>query len=307
MGKVTYKEKMLSYHKIYEQLCENPLASHYHLAKGAHISRNTFSKYLHELYDTHLLKGPCLMVRPCRDHPYYLYLMNFSHPLKVFEGLKGFPHVINHAVTFGEWNIQVVTDRRLDFSQLKGHENRVFEEKKGHTYVSHVGILDWGEAFQRIDEKIASFSPYIERSQEELIDLNWSPDEWKLFRAFRENLREKKGQVLKEIEVRHEVFSRWRKSWRKTCVIYTGFYPEGLPNYIEHCFLVRSAYEKTLQNILDCMPVTCFLEELGEYYLMSIPSISPKTSLKLFCLMYDMKVKKIIKEVKHASVIKYYR
>jgi hypothetical protein len=306
VGKVTYEKKMLSYHKIYEQLCENPLASHYHLAKEAHLSRNTFSKYLHELYDAHMLKGPYLMVKPCRDHPYYLYLMNFSDPVKVFEGLKGFPHVIDHAVTFGEWDIQVVTDRRLDFSQLKGHENQVFEEKRGHTYVSHVGILDWEEAFQIIDEKIASFSPYIEKSHEELIDLNWSPDEWKLFWAFQENIRGKKGRVLKEIEVRHEVFSRWRKSLKKTCVIYTGFYPEGKYNCMKHCFLVRSAYGKILREIVDCMPVTCFLEEVGEYFMMSVYSISPKTSVKLFCLMYEMKAKRMVKEVKHASVIKWY-
>jgi hypothetical protein len=294
---------MLSYHKIYEQLCENPLASHYHLAKEAHISRNTFSKYLNELFDADMLKGPCLILKPCRDHPYYVSLMNFSDPVKVFGGLKGFPHVVHHALTFGEWNTQVVTDRQLDFSQLQGFENWVFEEKKGHTYVSHVGCLDWEEAFQKIEGKISSFSPYIEKSPEKEMDLNWSPDEWKLFRAFQENIKEKKGQVLKEIEVRHEVFSRWKKSLKKTCAIYTGFYPEGKQNYMRHCFLVRSGYEKTLKEIVDCMPVTCFLHEVGEYYLMSIYSISPKTSLKLFCVMYDMKVKKIIRKVRHASVI----
>jgi hypothetical protein len=106
--------------------------------------------------------------------------------------------------------------------------------------------------------------------------------------------------------VRHEVFSRWRKSLERTCVIYTGFYPEGKYNYIEHCFLVRSAYGKTLKEIVDCMPVTCFLDEIGEYFMMSINSISPKTSVKLFSLMYEMKAKRMVKEVKHASMIKGY-
>jgi hypothetical protein len=32
----------------------------------------------------------------------YVYLMNFEHPFETFKGLKGFPHVLYNAVTFGE-------------------------------------------------------------------------------------------------------------------------------------------------------------------------------------------------------------
>ena len=105
------------------------------------------------------------------------------------------------------------------------------------------------------------------------------------------------------LKVRHEVFSQWKKSLNKACDMAMAFYPEGLPNYIEHHFLVKFAYGKTLQNILDCMPVTCFLEKYGHYFMMSVYSIAPKMSVKLFSLLYEMKAKRIIKEVRYSSVL----
>ena len=295
---------MQYYHEIYEHLCENPFASQYQLSTHVPLSRNTCAKYLHELYDAHMITGPFLLLKPCKDYPRYLYLMNFSYPVKVFEGLQGFPHVIDHWLTFGAWNTQILTDCLLDFSQLQGFEQMIFEGERGHVSVSHVHSLEWGKAFQRIDEIITSFSPGIETYHEEPVSIDWSPDEWKLFWAFRDNIREKKSPILKEIEVRHDVFSQWKKSLEKACDITMAFYPERKQNYIEHQFLVKSAYGKTLQNILDCMPVTCFLKGYGHSFMMHVYSNAPHISVKLFSLLYEMKAKRIIREVRYSSVLR---
>jgi hypothetical protein len=251
-----------------------------------------------------MITGPFLLLKPSKDHPRYLYLMNFSHPVKVFEGLERFPHVIDHSLTFGAWNTQVITDCLLDFSQLQGFEQMIFEGERGYISVSHVHSLEWGKAFQRIEEIIASFSPGIETYHQEPVSIDWSPDEWKLFWAFRDNIREKKSPILKEIEVRHDVFSQWKKSLEKACDITMAFYPEGKQNYIEHRFLVKSAYRETLQSILDCMPVTCFLKGYGHSFMMHVYSNAPKMSVKLFSLLYGMKTKRIIREVRYSSVIR---
>jgi hypothetical protein len=230
--------------------------------------------------------------------------MNFSHPVKVFEGLERFPHVIDHSLTFGAWNTQVITDCPLDFSQLQGFQHTEFEGQKENVYVSQVHFLEWEEAFQRMKEIITAFSPGIETYHQEKVRIDWSPDEWNLFQAFRDNIRKKKNKILKEIEVRHEVFSQWKKSLEKACDMAMAFYPEGKQNYIEHLFLVKSAYGKTLQNILDCMPVTCFLEKYGHYFMMRVYSIAPHISVKLFSLLYEMKAKRIIREVRYSSMLR---
>ena len=103
--------------------------------------------------------------------------------------------------------------------------------------------------------------------------------------------------------MRHEVFSQWKKSLEKACDIAMAFYPERKQNYIEHQFLVKSAYGKTLQNILDCMPVTCFLEKYSHYLMMRVYSNAPHISVKVFSLLYGMKAQEIISDILYSSML----
>ena len=101
--------------------------------------------------------------------------------------------------------------------------------------------------------------------------------------------------------MRHDIFSQWKKSLHKACDIAMAFYPEGKQTYIEHQFLVKSAYRETLQSILDCMPVTCFLEEYGHSLMMHVHSNAPHISVKVFSLLYEIKAQEIISDILHIS------
>ncbi len=56
------KKRMLGYHKVYEQLYEYPLLLIREITKNTGISRNTVSRYIHEMYEFSILKGPLIFL-----------------------------------------------------------------------------------------------------------------------------------------------------------------------------------------------------------------------------------------------------
>ncbi|MBU7018311.1 MAG: winged helix-turn-helix transcriptional regulator, partial [Theionarchaea archaeon] len=104
------KQKTLHFHRIYEHLRSSPKIPIYEIASSTSISRNTASKYLQEMIEDHILQGPQLRLLPSPTYREYVSLMNFKDPSHVFTCLSGFPHVLYHAMTFGDWNTMVITD-----------------------------------------------------------------------------------------------------------------------------------------------------------------------------------------------------
>ncbi|MGC1121050.1 MAG: winged helix-turn-helix domain-containing protein, partial [Candidatus Methanofastidiosia archaeon] len=98
------QRKLHCFHKIYEQITSSPGMPIYEIATNTDISRNTVSKYLQEMVEDCVLIGPQLRLLPSSTYKQYVYLMNFKNPYHLYHNLSGFPHVLYHAMTFGDWN-----------------------------------------------------------------------------------------------------------------------------------------------------------------------------------------------------------
>jgi len=184
MGKISQKERMKNYYKIFEQIYGDPVMSLYDIAANTELSRNTVSKYLREMYAKSIIRGPSLRLKPTQTYREYVYLLNFSDPWKVFRGLKGFPHVVYHGLTFGDWNTMVITNRLLDLSKLVGFEAVVHQGVRYYSYTPKVGYTSWDESFANVYEQLEWFTPVeTEYKDRRLTSLDWSEDEWKLFCA----------------------------------------------------------------------------------------------------------------------------
>ena len=120
MSRISPEQKMLKYFTIYEHMYEDPFISAYALSEKTGISRKTVSAYLKEMYAKKIISGPFLSMKLVQNYTEYLYFMNFSDPMKIFEGLKEFPHIVYHALTFGSWNTCIISERPLDFSRQVG-------------------------------------------------------------------------------------------------------------------------------------------------------------------------------------------
>ena len=305
MGKISEKRKIKDYYKIFDVICEHPTVSIYEIAVHARLSRNTVSKYLRDMYDQNILLGPCIRMKSSHNYNEYIYLVNFQDPHKVFRELKGFPHVLYRAMTFGDWNTMVITNRLMDISKLVGFEKLIYRGIKYCSYTPHEEFTEWDEYFERVYDQLHTFrSPLTEEKIRQLSPfLTWNDDEWKLFHAFKDNLRRKVTPILRKNNIRYETYSPWCKTFPDNCTIHTGFFPQGYHTYSSHCLLIHTDYEKTLKSLFSFFPTTPYIMESGNELLIFVNIDTPYIKRAFISLLYDMKYKGIIKKFHHAVVM----
>ncbi|MBU7029824.1 MAG: winged helix-turn-helix transcriptional regulator [Theionarchaea archaeon] len=303
MGKITQNKRMRNYHEIFEQIYENPVMTIYDISVNTGLSRNTVAKYVKEMYKQGVIQGPHIRMRPAPNYTEYAYLMNFTDPWTTFHGLKGFPHVVYTAMTFGDWNTVVVSNRLLDFSKLVGFEGMVNQSVRYCSYTPKVEFISWDESFKRVYEQLDQFTPTRKKHRKRRVtNLYWGEDEWMLFYAFN-SLRKRVTPVLREIKVTYETYTKWMKTLEDYCTIHTGFYPGGYKNYSCYCFLFFTDYEESVKSLFSLFPTTSFIMELDTQLLVFTYMISPKVKRNLFCLLYDMETKRMIKGFRQAVVL----
>mgnify|MGYP001153920899 CR=1 FL=1 len=305
MGKNSQDKGKRNYFKIFEQIFESPTKSIFDISQAVGLSRNTVSAYLKDMYLRGIIVGPQIRLNPAPNYKEYIYLMSFRNPFQVFEGLKQFPNMLYHVMTFGEWNSMVVTDRPMDFSKLVGFESIVRQGVRGRSYTPRVGCTTWDESFQRTYEQVEKFTPVRTEYKDRRLSppLDWGEDEWKLYHAFKFNLRKKVTPVLRKIKVRYESYSRWIDTLEDHSTIHVGFYPQGYQSYVTYCFLLSSDYEESVKSLFSFYPTTPFIVEVGSHLIVFLNMISSEITRGLFCTIYDMKRKEMIKGFNQAVAV----
>jgi len=303
MGEISQMKRRKSYHKIYEQIYQDPRISTIDITQNTGISRNTVRRYLQEMYSQGILIGPYLRMNPAQNYREYVYLMNFSDPFFAFKGLKGFPHVLCCAVTFGDWNIMVVTNRLLDLSQLLGFQSMGTRGVKGISNTPKVEYISWDLCFAKIDEKIKEFTPAQREFKPTLPNLTWGNDEWKLYHAFKSNMRQKITPTLRKINVRYETYREWINTLDTHCTIHTEFYPEGYKTYLNCCFLFSSNHKSAIQSLFSFFPTSSVITEVDDQLLIFTHLPFPHIARRVFCTIYDLKTAEMIKKYKQAVAL----
>jgi hypothetical protein len=240
-------------------------------------------------------------MNPHENYSQYVYVMNFSDPEAVFEGLKSFPHVNYHAHTFGEWNTIVITERLLDLSMLKGFQSAIVRRKKGYTYTPPVTYTTWEESWKTVKEKLQYMKLKERETDETLPRLFWRKEDWKLFDAFKNNVRQRAAPILQELKIRYEYYIRWKKDLVNHCGIHAEFYPQPVQKYTNHCLLLRSRYVHNVEELFSLFPTTTVFVEMVDCVLVYVKMTSDDTE-NLIEMMYDMRDVGVIEDVKYAIV-----
>ncbi|MBU6998744.1 MAG: hypothetical protein HXS41_05510 [Theionarchaea archaeon] len=307
MGELSRLRKTRNFHKIFEQIFEVPGIPLYEIAQKAGLSRNTVSKYLQKMHEEHVLVGPQLRLLPAPNYKEYVHLMNFKNPFHLFEGLREFPHVLYHGMTFGDWNAMVITDRLLDFSQLVGFENMVYQGVRYRSYTPRVENLSWDMTFSKCADHIRSFTRRREHKNRTLAPpLDWEEDQWKTYQAFKFNTRKTATTTLQRIGVRYETYVAWMEDLATHCTVHSGFYPQGYDAYMTYCFLLSTEYEQSLRTLFSFFPTTPFIMEVGNHLMAFINVAHSGINRELFCSIYDMKTRGIIQGFNQAVAIFHY-
>ena len=303
MGNISQMRKLENYYKIFEKVYEEPGMTISDIAKNVNLSRNTVASYLKYMYEHSIMIGPHLCMRPAVNYGEYVYLMNFEHPLETFKGLKGFPHVLYNAVTCGDWNTVVITDKQLDFAQLVGFQSMVYEKRKGVTYTPKPAFSTW-DCFKSVYTYIDAFTPKrMEYNDQGCSVVPWGENEWTLYHTFKSCMRKKVTPTLRGIGVRYEHYIEWKKGLKDYCTINTQFYPDGYENYLHYCFLVDTDCKESVLELFSLLPTTPVAMEKGDQLLIFTALTTSDAIRNVFCSIYDMRVKKMINKWRYAVIL----
>lgn len=296
------EKRVPKYHKIYEQLYENPLIPLYRITENTGISRSTVSRYVKAMYAHSIVKGPSIFVKPAQNYHEYAAFMRFKEPLSAYKGLKGFPLLKERWLASGNWNILLICEKLMNFSLLKGFEDYFFYRMKGGTCLSKVIFFDWDQSMEEI---YSTFSPPEEKSTlyEEIPLLPWNEKEWLLYDTFKYNVRIEKMPPLEKTRTRFEFFQEWMLALPEFALVQPAFYPKGLENYFMLDFLFKSEYQKQLADILGMLPSTCMFFSVGTYVFARLPICNSKEKDELFSLIFRLQEKGFFTDFYQATVI----
>jgi hypothetical protein len=304
MVKKSILHKLERCHRIYEQVYQDPLMPLHIIARNSGLSRNTVSKYLHEMRGQTSLLGPYLRMKATPTYREYVYLANFSDPKRKFTALSCFPSVLDVVHTFGDWTTLLVTNQPLDITRMYGFQDLVLSEFKYSTITPRTEFISWKAAFAKASMILEDPGPPSPLKREVAPHLDWGEDQWKIYSIFNVNMRKIVTTSLQKVLVRYETYVEWKEDLNTHCTVHTGFYPRSYSQYTGHWFLFSSSYESLLVKVFSCLPVTPCIMETGHHVLVFVNTISSSALKRLTDLIVDMKSGGLVEEVKYGLVLR---
>ena len=294
--------RLPKHHKVYEQLYEYPLAPVSEIHKNAVISRSSFSRYLHEMYESSILKGPLIFLKPAKNYHEYVYFLTFENPLFTYQCFKDFPHVTSRSLTSGGWNLLLICDRPVNVSVFKGFKQCLLEGIKGETHLSRVTGIDWDESAEKMRSML---QPPEEKSflYKEIPSIPWGPREWTLYDKFRFNVRAEKKGILEQSKVRYEHYYKWISELSQFASMQAAFYPGGTENHLFLDFLFQSEYQKQLVDVLGQLPSTSVFFSVGDYLFARLSVLNVRERKLLFFFIFQLQEEGFLTDFCQATVI----
>jgi DNA-binding Lrp family transcriptional regulator len=288
MSRITEK-RLRDYYKIYEEIFKEPTEPVQKIAQNTGIPRNTVSRYLKEMYESSILRGPAIFLKPARNYYQYVYFLAVDNPVSAYERFAGSHDVISVSVECGQWNSLVISEKVVDFSGLKGSEKCILQGRKGVTSLSKVTYVDWDQSLESISS-VLSPPPKKSILYEEIPAINWTAKEWTLYDKFKHNIRVEAEPILKECEISYQQYQTWISRLPEVALIQPAFYPAGLKSYSFYDFLFKSGYRRELATVLGMLPSTSVFFCVGDYLFarLSVPS---KRENDLISLISELKDK----------------
>ncbi len=281
------ERRLPRYCAIYQEIFKNPLIRIYQIKERTGIARTTVSRYLKEMYERSILKGPMLFMNPSENYHEHVAFVRFQNPSTAHKDFEGFPHVVSRHLCLGQWDLMLISERMMNFSLLRGFKGYTYQGVKGATYFSKVTSLDWETSMERMRN---SLSPPKEKTSlyKEVPHNPWNEKEWALYHGLKDNLRVEVMPVLRECGVRFDQYQKWFLTLKKFTHAYCGFYPQGYEKYFKVHFLFQSEYQRQLRDILKLLPSTCYFFSVGDYLFAEVCFLNKREQNDLFSLVHRL-------------------
>jgi len=272
------------------------------IARSTGIPRSSVSRYLEEMYERSIIRGPQIFVKPAQNYHLYASFCQFKDPYTVYKGLKELPHVVYRSWNCGEWNITLISDKLMNLPLLREFKECIYQGVKSATYLPEVTTLIWDKSMEKIQQMIST--PRKKTTLYEEIPANlWNSQEWILYNEFKDNTRVQAFPILKKHKMRYETAEKWFSELPQFTNIYTGFYPQGIDNYFAEDFLFQSDYHRQLTDIFGLLPSTSVFFSIGQNLLARLYVLTKREENDLISLIHQLKEKGYFTQFRYARAL----
>jgi hypothetical protein len=255
-------ENLQTYHRIYDQLYENPFSPVEDIAGVLKMPVSDITQCVDTMYESSLLLGPVISVKPASNYRMYCSFLKVSNPyVRYKEPFKR--SYVSKSWTAGTWDFMVITEEEMDFTGMEGVRECVYQGKKGGTFISKCVHVDWENSMKDIFSRMGA--PGEETVfYEEVPSLTWGEKEWMLYHAFRLNARRDSVLVLRALDIDREIYEKWVSTLPEVAYVQPTFYPSGSDVYGALDFLLKSDYQKQIITILGLLPCSGVFFSTGD-------------------------------------------
>lgn len=190
-------------------------------------------------------------------------------------------------VGVGNWNLVLVSNTCIGYSDIEGYQKCILQGIKGATFLSKVKTLDFDESMKKMHEILY---PPDKKSflSSKIPSIVWEDWEWALYHEFKCNVRTPSAPILERLKIPQDKYKKWVSSL-SDAVIQAGFYPLGINKYNTVDILFESEYQKQVTDILGMLPSTSVFFSVGQYLLTRLSFLTREEMKELYTFIYNMK------------------
>jgi hypothetical protein len=276
-------DKICLYNQIYQQLYETPLSPVEEIASTLKIPAPEVTQHLDAMYQSSLMQGPVISVKPALNYRMYSYFLKVENPYAMYS--QPFKRsYISKSWTAGTWNLMIITDKEVDFTETEGVKKCVHSGIKGGTYISKCIHTNWDHSMKDVFSRMEA--PGEETVfYEEVPSLNWGRKEWLLYHAFRINARQDPTPILRTLDIDLETYKEWISSLPSAALIQPAFYSHGWDTCSARDFLLSSNYQEQVVTILGLLPCSGIFFSAGDFLLARLFMKGPEESKRVDTVM----------------------
>lgn len=266
---------------------------------GRGKNRDTISRYLSEAFEEGIITNPRLTLANHEGSTLYAYLLKCpERKTELFETLRKYPEVLYIALLNGDYQLFFTSHSDQVSLQCPFVMSPIFTP----LYTVPQG---WNRSEQQCLDIITHYT-YEESTllRKVLSPLDWDLLDWKIYSAFRMDLRQSLKKVAGTLNTTYETIRlHLHNKVLPQTIQFVGFFPQGLLNYSHLFFLVETPCEKSFVSALSKLQTSCLVWPLQD---------------KLMCLLYfqnlnifldaifDLEKKKIFREYYFLLPLKYF-
>lgn len=304
MTRLSEKERKYLMYQIYSHRYDDPWITNKKVAKLVNRSISTVNRCANQAEEEGIIWSPTLGVH----HPERrVALLLFENKWEAFNKLQKYTEIGYICVYQGDWDIMVIYDGYVDFSQVPGYKGTVVTGPREAVLTQKVPYTTWEKCFTTMEDLLHKGS-----FQKSDLDLNlrypeWDEEEWALFHYFRPNLRKQFSDLRKEHLISWRTYAKWKKHLREYCTIMVEYFPDGWTTYDNITICFRTEYEQSMVKFLSRLPTTSLFCKIETYLMVSmyIP-LEERKQTRLYTIISQLINEKIVTHYMDANSIVYF-